>query len=98
MLIFGYQPDDLPVGYKPFLSSVLDFTTESPLERLKMLLNAKLNKNQDDSGEINFETGERNSLPNNSSTTDVSTRNHVNDFAVFNVIMVCFLVNLYFFA
>ncbi|XP_014098103.3 uncharacterized protein [Bactrocera oleae] len=98
MLIFGYQPDDLPVGYKPFLTSVLDFTTESPLERLKMLLNAKLNKNQDDSGEINFETGERNSLPNNSSTTDVSTRNHVNDFAVFNVILVCFLVNLYFFA
>lgn len=97
MLVYGYQPDDLPVGYRPFLTSVLDVTTESPLERLKMLLNSKLKQNLDDSEEINFETGERNSLPYNSSTTDVSTRNHVNDFAVFNVILVCFLVNLNFF-
>ncbi|XP_011181001.2 uncharacterized protein LOC105211334 [Zeugodacus cucurbitae] len=98
MFIYGYQLDDLPVDYKPFLTSMLDATTESPLERLKMLLNAKLKKNLDDSAEINFETGERNAWSDNSTnTTDVSTRNQVNDFAVFNVVFVCFLLNFNFF-
>ncbi|XP_054726476.1 uncharacterized protein LOC129236241 [Anastrepha obliqua] len=94
MLIYGYRPDDLPDDYTPFLIS--SYNTEmtassSALERLKMLMIAKTQNSYENSGEINFETGERNEPSTNSTTTDASTRHHSNGFAVFNIIIIYFL-------
>ncbi|XP_053946471.1 uncharacterized protein LOC128855527 isoform X3 [Anastrepha ludens] len=89
MLIYGYRPDDLPDDYTPFLTS--SYNTEmtassSALERLKMLMIAKSQNSYENSGEINFETGERNEPSTNSTTIDASTRHHSNGFTVFIII------------
>ncbi|CAD6993927.1 unnamed protein product [Ceratitis capitata] len=93
MLMYGYTKEDLPFDYEPFLTSRLNIPTESPLERLKALMNSKIRKTFDDPEEINFETGEKNSLPNNSSTTDASTRNFLNEYTVFNIFIIYLLTN-----
>ncbi|XP_067617429.1 uncharacterized protein [Eurosta solidaginis] len=60
MLLYGYKPDDLPGDYRPFLRSSVDLATE--LQRLEMFMNAKTHKTDDNTEEINFETGERNEM------------------------------------
>ncbi|XP_017478426.1 PREDICTED: uncharacterized protein LOC108368151 [Rhagoletis zephyria] len=91
MLIYGYQPDDVPADYAPYLTIRYNTETEAPssaLQRLKALMNAKSHENYGDLEEINFETGERNELSTNNTTTDASARMLLGGFTVFNVIII----------